>query len=531
MKISFRKDLNIATIRSESAWNKFKIHTLLQNGERKQSSINAYLGAMYSRTSDSILDIASEIVIHSSNLTEKLEKLLSEYRQKVVGDMANLFVCIEDIPILTAMKIFYSNSSLTGQERSPKYQRVDKFEFIKIPREVCDNTDVRKEFERIMLKQLVDYKEMLKPTREELAKHYSINLESSHESASLKSRVFDVAGYLLPVGLNTNVSYLMSARDWSSEISYLLASDSVVDNELADLLISLLGEGRLELKGYIKEADGLIGDVDANCNRKNSTEEVINYLKKYISTEQAKDIPERETESISVTYSPDCTETLISHYESLINPLGSAHELEFSDEDQEYISDILFERHDHNNTIGNMGQSGAIKISGFASLRVLKYLNSFRSLERFIPLLHDSVDMNQELDRRNDQCFYLCTYLNIPSMSKLKKEYQKRLEETYERIKAWRKYAMDFMSEDLVDEFTKYLLPHAHSTKYLMYGSFDDLQYLINNGIRNGVHIDCRVLLYEWLRLLSLKDPIWRSLLKKVITPKVDDKFQFVDRS
>ena len=36
MKLSFRKDLHIATLRSESSWNKFKVQTLLHDPERKQ---------------------------------------------------------------------------------------------------------------------------------------------------------------------------------------------------------------------------------------------------------------------------------------------------------------------------------------------------------------------------------------------------------------------------------------------------------------------------------------------------------------
>ena len=128
-------------------------------------------------------------------------------------------------------------------------------------------------------------------------------------------------------------------------------------------------------------------------------------------------------------------ETLISHYELLLNPLGSLDELEFSQEDQENLSEIIFKGHNHHNLLGNLGQSGAIKISGFASLGSLKDLNRHRSLERFIPLLHDCVDMDHELARRNDQCFFLCDYLNLPKLWKLKKEFESRLEKTYRMIK------------------------------------------------------------------------------------------------
>ncbi len=531
MKISFRKDLGIATIRSESSWNSINVHTLLQNPGEKRPLLNAYLAARYSRSSDSVLDIASEIIKDNVDSAERLEKIFFGYGHKSVGDMADLFVCIENVPMFSTMKIFYGNPVIAGQERSTRYQNFENPEFTKIPREVCENTDVRKEYERIMLKEICDYRELLKPTRESLGSYFSINEESSQEVSALKSRAFDTARYLLPFGLNTSSAFLMSARCWSDEISYLFGSDFVVDNEIGELLVNLLGESSLDAKGYIREADSLIRHTDANCSRKNSTEEIVEYLNKFVSKEQIKDIPENEIDSVVVSYCPDCTETLVSHYELLINPLGSAEEFEFSDEDQEYISNILFDRHNHNNTIGNLGQSGAIRISGFASLGTLKDLNRHRSLERFIPLLHDGVDVDQELRRRNDQCFYLCDYLSIPSLGKLRKEYQRRLEETYERIKRWREYASGCMSKELVDEFTKYLLPHAHATRYVMYGSFDDLQYVINLRSRNGGHIAYRALVYEWLRQLSAKDSVWKALLKKVITPRIDDKSQFIDRS
>ena len=323
----------------------------------------------------------------------------------------------------------------------------------------------------------------------------------------------------------------MSARNWSDQISFMCASDSVVENELSNLLLNLLGESDIDTRGYVREADGLIRHTDANSCRNSSTEEVLNYLKKELSTEQISNLPQNEGESVKVSYSPDCMEALVSHYESLINPLGSKNEFEFSELDQEEIGEIIFDRHDHHNILGNMGQSGAIKIEGFATVGTLKDLNRHRSLERFVPLFHDQIDMDQELDRRYDQCFMLCDYLNIPSLSKLKKEYEERLMETYERIKGFRKTALNVVSKEVCDEYTKYLLPHAHFTKYIFYGSFDDFQYIINLRTRNGGHISYRKLTYEWLRNLSYMDSIWRPLMRKIIEPKADDKHQFVDRS
>jgi len=531
MKLSFRKDLNIASLVSESNWNKFKVHTLLQNSDKKQPSINAYLGARYSRSADSILDIANEIIKSNTDAAEKLEKIFSGYGHKSVGDMADLFVCIENIPMYTGMKFFYMASVIAGQERSTRYQNFDNPEFVKIPRELCEDHEIRKGYERIMMKQMLDYREMLKETKDSLSKHFQINEDSSQEVSALRARTFDVVRYFLPFGLNTSDAYLMSARNWSEIISYLCSSDSVVENEVYTLLLNMLGDSKLEVKGYTREADDLIRHTDANCSRKVSTKEILLYLKKNVSREQVEDVPESECGSVSVTYAPDCTETLISHYELLLNPLGSKEEYEFSEEDQENIGSIIFEKHDHHNLLGNIGQSGAIKISGFASLGTLKDLNRHRSLERFIPLFHDEIDMDQELNRKSSECFVLCDYLDIPSLSKLKKEYSERLESTYEMIKEWREDAKDVLSKEVCDEFTKYLLPHAHYTKYVFYGSFDDFQYIINLRTRNGGHIAYRKLVYEWLRKLSNKDFVWRPLLRKIVEPKFDDKHQFIDRS
>jgi len=93
MKLNYRKDLNIASIKSESSWNKINVLTLLQNNSgNRQPSVNAYLGARYSRSADSIVDIASEIISSGTNAAERLEKIFAGYGHKSVGDMTFLFV-------------------------------------------------------------------------------------------------------------------------------------------------------------------------------------------------------------------------------------------------------------------------------------------------------------------------------------------------------------------------------------------------------------------------------------------------------
>lgn len=531
MKGTFRKDLQIASIRSESVWNKFKVHTLLQNTSQKQPSINAYLGARYSRSSDSILDIAKEIIESNTDASDRLEKIFHGYGHKSVGDMADLFVCIENIPMFTAMKIFYLNSVISGQERSTRYQNFESPEFIKIPKELCKDEKIRKEYEKIMLKQMADYRTLLKSTRSALKEYFKINEENASEISAWKSRSFDVARYLLPYGLQTSMAAVMSARNWSELISYLSANDSVVDNEVASLLMNLLGESSIDIRGYVKEADGLIRHTDPNCCRRNSTTAILEYLQTIVSEQKRYKKENCEADTCIVGYNLDPIESMITHYELLLNPLGSKKELEFDENDEIAFGEKIFENHNHHNMLGNIGQTGAIKIEGMATLGTLKDLNRHRSLERYIPIFHDSFNIDNELDRDPKQCFFACNYLEIPNLEKLKNNYEKSLSETYRMIKNWRNVSKQFMSEEVSAEYTKYLLPHAHSTKYIFYGSFDDLQYTINLRVRRGGHIAYRTLVYRWLELLKELDPIWKPMLNSIEKPDPKSKEQFIDRS
>jgi thymidylate synthase ThyX len=532
MKGFFHKDLHIAGITNESLWNRFRVCTLLQNSKQKQPSINAYLGARYSRSADSMIDIAKEIIENNTDAAEKLKKIFHGYGHKSVGDMADLFVCIENIPIFTAMKIFYLNPVIAGQERSTRFQDFKDPQFIHIPEQLCKDRNIRVEYERIMSKQMNDYSRLLDKSKKVLKEYYNINETDRNEINALQSRSFDTARYLLPYGLQTSMAVVMSARNWSELISYLSASDCVVDNEISNLLFNLLAESQVDMGGeYIREAEGLIRHTDANCCRRNSTREILEYIRSILPLQSRYISEDSESNSCYIDYNRDAIDTLITHYELLLNPLGSNTELEYDEEDSEYIGEILFDNHDHKNLLGNVGQSGIIKIEGMAALGTLKDLNRHRSMERYIPLFHDEVNIDNELERDSKDCFFLCNYLQNDGLENLKKEYEKSLIETYDVIKKWRRVSQEFMPDEVSREYTKYLLPHAHSTKYCFYGSFDDLQYTINLRVRPGGHIAYRELVYGWLERLCTLDSIWCSLLSNVQRPDVKSKKQFVDRS
>ncbi len=529
---TFHKNLQIASLDTKSDWHNLRVHTLMQNVKQKQPSINAFLGARYSRSADSVVDIASEIMKSGTDAAAKLEKIFAGYGHKSVGDMAELFVCIENVPAIIAERLFYINPVHAGQQRSTRYQDFSAPNFIKLPKRLGNLKGLRKRYNEIILKQVSDYCDLLETTRKALVDYFKIDRKNSQEEGALTARNFDTARYFLPLGIESSLGLLMSARSWADLIAYLRASTLSIERELGETLFSLLsGKGIKDKQGYVPEADGLIRHTDPNCCRNDSTEKILKLLAKDIEKSKSRTVNKDTYKNAKVTYNKDSIEALIRHYQLLANPLAKS-KLKLSKRKIQQIGKIIFDEHNHYNQIGNIGQMGSIAIESMTDYgSVIRDILRHRSLERFVPLLENNVNLEAELNRESDRCFFLCDYLNIPAFKDLKQEYTKRFIENYDLIKKWHKDSKGVLDEDMRREYTRYLLPQAHATVFRYYGSVDDWQYVINLRTRNGGHIAYRMRTYKWLEKLAKMSPFWKPLLGKI--PKVNFKSreQFVDRS
>jgi hypothetical protein len=137
--------------------------------------------------------------------------------------------------------------------------------------------------------------------------------------------------------------------------------------------------------------------------------------------------------------------------------------------------------------------------------------------------------MTSELNR--DIPYGICNYLEIEEMHDLKEEYIKRMKVHYNKVRSWYEMAKNELSQDIANEYVKYLLTHGHATKYKFYASIDDLAYTISLRTRNGGHIAYRKLTYDWLKCMAKKDVFWTGLLNKIPEVRVDSREQFIDRS
>jgi thymidylate synthase ThyX len=530
-KSIYNPALNIATLESKSSWHRLKVHTLMQNTKQKQPSINAYLGARYSRSSDSITDIAEEIMRKGTDASKKLETIFQGYGHKSVGDMAQVFVCMERLPQIQLHKLFNMNPVHAGQERSTRFQNFKDPNYIRMPKSAPK--ELSKEYENIINLWMKSYSDLLEPTKQAYIEYFKPEANNKMHEGALQARTFDTARGFLPLGLETSAGLVMSARSWAELIGFLRASNQKIDKELAEMLYTLLtGNDELIKQGYVPEADVLIRHTEANSTRNNSIEAILKIVKKEMKKLENLQVRKIMGANSKISFKHNALDDLLIHYILLLNPLADTSKVKLDEKIALAIGKILSKEHNQHNQIGNTAQSGAILIEGFGDYGgVLKDLNRHRSLERFYPLLMDQMDLKAELNRDEDTCYFLYDYLNIPEFKALRSDYKMRFDEAYSRIKKWVKKASSEMSADQVREYGRYLLPHAHASKYKLYGSVDDWQYVIHLRTRNGGHIAYRKLTYSWLEKLAKKSDLWKPMLNKI--PRVDEasRKQFFDRS
>ena len=529
----FDNDLNIASLSSDDKWNKFKVLTIIQSNENPLPSIRAYLGARYSRSADSIADIAQEVLNKNIDASMRLETIFHGYGHRSVGDMADVFVCIERVPMLFAQRFFNHNAVISGQERSTRFQNFQDPQFVKLPNISIKTASLQSGYNDIMNKSLGYYRKLLPETKAVLKKFFNINIEDKLEAKALEARSFDTARYFLPVGLETSFAAVMSARSWSESIGFLRGSNWHVDKNVGKLIYSLLSGDISVNKEYNPEVKTLIRHAEENKTRRDSTNEVLDHLFKSKISWNKNVFKYRIDESFQIDFNVDPASLLLTHYIELIDEEADGFKNDVDSSVFAGVGDILAKYHSHFSNIGNIAQTGAIRITGWADYGSIKDLNRHRSFERFIPFYEEEFDIENIITRDIDKNFTLCDYLFLGDRNivALRNRYEKGFMDIYNSIFNWYYDAKTILDRQTLSEFTRYLLPHAQVLRYNFYASIDDLLYTISLRTRPGGHISYRNLTYKWLLALKNKSALWNGLFNKIPSVEVSSRDQFINRS
>ena len=182
---------------------------------------SAYALARYSRSADSIRQSIEWVRTHDS--AKFLESFYFQYGHASIADLGHLALCFEGISELAATEI-EDEQLWDGQAKSSRYQDFGKLGVI-TPPEFSGEEAARYQAATGAL--IVAYQEVhrqaLEALKEKLPRPEDMKPDAYERN--LAARAFDIARYLLPFGVPTNVGQVTSIRTLEKQIRRMKASE------------------------------------------------------------------------------------------------------------------------------------------------------------------------------------------------------------------------------------------------------------------------------------------------------------------
>jgi thymidylate synthase ThyX len=181
----------------------------------------AYALARYSRSPDSIRDSVEWVRAHDS--TKFLESFYFQYGHASIADLGHLAICFEGVSELAATEI-EDEQLWDGQARSSRYQDFSKSQVVTPPELSEEEAAIyQKAADELMRGYRLVHEKASARLHEKLPRPDDMKPEAYERN--LAARAFDVARYLLPLGIPTGVGQVTSIRTLERQIRRLKASE------------------------------------------------------------------------------------------------------------------------------------------------------------------------------------------------------------------------------------------------------------------------------------------------------------------
>ncbi len=181
----------------------------------------AFALARYSRSPDSIRDSLQWVRTHDS--TKFLESFYFQYGHASIADLGHVVLCFEGISELAATEI-EDEQLWDGQARSSRYQDFSKSGFVTPPGLDASQAAA---YQAAASELLAGYSEIhtkiLEHLKEKLPRPETMTTAAYERN--VKARAFDVARYVLFLGIATGVGQVTSIRTLERQVRRLKASD------------------------------------------------------------------------------------------------------------------------------------------------------------------------------------------------------------------------------------------------------------------------------------------------------------------
>lgn len=274
----------------------------------------AYALARYSRSPDSIKDSIEWVRTHDS--AKFLESFYFQYGHASIADLGHVTVCFEGISELAATEI-EDEQLWDGQARSSRYQDFSKSGVI-VPPELSAR---EAETYRRAAEQLVSaYRAMQERAFCFLEQQWPRLDEMKPETyrRNIAARAFDVARYLLPLGIPTGVGQVTSIRTLEKQISRLKASEFEEVRELGEELTRACAAP----PECAWQADGsLVDPIAPTLARHAHRDEIASRMRANLSEWASHHLPKAERRQIGTVDLIQCSDHLADICATLLYPV------------------------------------------------------------------------------------------------------------------------------------------------------------------------------------------------------------------
>ena len=193
----------------------------------------AYAMAKYSRSALSMRESLTEI--SAQRAEQFLNTFYFQYGHRSIADLAHIAFAVERLSLLAAI-VLVDEQRWDGQERSTRYQNFLKsgWYFPDFGQDTASGQLYATTVENLFATYQRTTAAVLEALRRRVA--CPASLKPDAYARTLKARAFDVARYLLPLGTNTSLGQIVSARTLENQVSRLLSHPAA---EVRDLGLKL----------------------------------------------------------------------------------------------------------------------------------------------------------------------------------------------------------------------------------------------------------------------------------------------------
>lgn len=521
------------------------VRTPLASDHRSFPSSLAYVGAMFSRSRVGMLDLMAKVegAYSEGKLTpeKKLASIVNGLKHQSPGGMAHVAVAIENIPIITAASLFRTTVLHDGQESSTRFidfasgNDLPELSTL-LPPGAEVSVEILRQYENLQKTSLEFYLNWFPKVYQAYKNHFQVNEDEPKEKSALEARTYDtVRGFLLS-GFKTSMVYVTNATTMQQLLSNFGANRLPGEGQLAQTLLALLAPPE-EIPGYRPEIQPLLNHTLPNLRTRREQQS----LKDFFAQQNgfADLLQQRRTFSglvdnrcDLVSASANATDRIIAQQIMVTNPSLKFKDVTrfvsgLSDQQRAEVGKIIFSNRDRFYLPAIAASGGPVGLQMQIDLGIERDLGRHRAWERVSPIHETHVGFDEIYQSGFTQAAYL---RQIDVFNEIQKNMEADMNKYYQQRTKFLDALTRLVGKETTDKVGIYLLPLAHQVDMFMNGDIRYLVHLQDIRIREGAHIDARLVVASANRQVSQSEPLYSSLIYPDDRVLVDDRRQFISR-